>query len=270
MTLRIPTVGLVPEDLAPKCHVEPQERLRVTVWGCWSLQLNVMLKIKIYSHLVVAARLVALVQVSSASVERDLLNMWSFSSWRNSWDPSHGKSEPIRRLMLEGGCIAFNSFNFMCQLIYSTSLLVLYCCCMSQQLKTTPQKHVIIMCNFGTKMCKKSVIRPSEMAKLQVCNLSKPYRQFRLGSNFYLRPALLFDYVPKITWKCIKIEWSCTSRFWPSIDFITAIAKSEPFQCRHLLLEPCLVAELLIQLIYKQRHDHILVRVASYRKREDE
>jgi hypothetical protein len=31
MTLRIPTVGLVPEDLAPKCHVEPQERLRVTV-----------------------------------------------------------------------------------------------------------------------------------------------------------------------------------------------------------------------------------------------
>ena len=24
-------------------------------------------------------------------------------------------------------------------------------------------------------------------------------RQFRLGSNFYLRPALLFDYVPKIT-----------------------------------------------------------------------
>ena len=31
MALRIPTVGLVPEDLAPKCHVEPQERLRVTV-----------------------------------------------------------------------------------------------------------------------------------------------------------------------------------------------------------------------------------------------
>jgi hypothetical protein len=31
MFLRIPTVGLVPEDLAPKCHVEPQERLRVTV-----------------------------------------------------------------------------------------------------------------------------------------------------------------------------------------------------------------------------------------------
>jgi len=30
MFLRIPTVGLVPEDLAPKCHVEPQERLRVT------------------------------------------------------------------------------------------------------------------------------------------------------------------------------------------------------------------------------------------------
>ena len=26
--------------------------------------------------------------------------------------------------MLEGGCIAFNSYNFMCQLIYSTSLLV--------------------------------------------------------------------------------------------------------------------------------------------------
>ena len=93
-------------------------------------------------------------------------------------------------------------------------------------------------------------------------------RQFRLGSNFYLRPALLFDYVPKITSKCIKIQRSCTSRFWPNIDFITAI---EPLlQCRHLLLEPCLVAELLIQLIYKQRHDHILVRVASYRKREDE
>jgi hypothetical protein len=31
MTLQIPTVGLVPEDLAPKCHVEPQGRLRVIV-----------------------------------------------------------------------------------------------------------------------------------------------------------------------------------------------------------------------------------------------
>jgi hypothetical protein len=71
-----------------------------------------------------------------------LWNMWSFSSWRDSWDPSHGKSEPVLRLMLEGGCIAFNSYIIMCQLIYSTSLLVLYCCCMSQHLKTTPQKHV--------------------------------------------------------------------------------------------------------------------------------
>jgi hypothetical protein len=60
-------------------------------------------------------------------------------------------------------------------------------------------------------------------------------RQFRLGSNFYLRPALLFDYVTKITSKCIKIDRSCTSRFWPNIDFITAI---EPLlQCRHLLLD---------------------------------
>jgi hypothetical protein len=31
MPLQIPTVGLVPEDLVPKCHVEPQEGLRVTV-----------------------------------------------------------------------------------------------------------------------------------------------------------------------------------------------------------------------------------------------
>ena len=96
--------------------------------------------------------------------------------------------------MLEGGCIAFNSFSFMCQLIYSTSLLVLYCCCMSQQLKTTPQKHVIIMCNFGTKMCKKCVIRPSEMAKLQVCNLSKPYPVVGCAAHAQITPS--WGYAP--------------------------------------------------------------------------
>ena len=34
LILQIPTVGLVPDDLASKCHVEPQEGLRVTVWSC--------------------------------------------------------------------------------------------------------------------------------------------------------------------------------------------------------------------------------------------
>jgi hypothetical protein len=123
---------------------DPIESAR-RIWEWWRAKKDDDVRIR---HLVVAARLVVLVQVSSAPVERvfsQVKNMWSFSSW----------SEPVRRLLLEG--VVLHLIHIIVCVHWSILLP-----CWSYNVVTChnswKQHHKSTrMCNFGTKMCHKIV-----------------------------------------------------------------------------------------------------------------